>query len=387
MAQILGLDKPVKLMGLRYPCGITEYKMTRSAPTFRPEPQDVDPGTGLPIDGAPLWRPGAALPTWGPRRRTYPPPPVPRHLSAAGTREVKNLKGGSLTFQVIARLDSLEAYGISRRETRDAMAKAQGIEYVDAKSPWIHSSSSKESYKKWCLAGATWMKEHFGIKSLKALKPEHVRAFLEFHQAQGHSAWTLKLIGASFGKLLYCSMNDFGFVYPPCRTKDIRRGREATEENTKYGEIHQDLRDFVRATGLRKCEMRNLRGEFFYARPDGKGFIFYLKGKHGKWRVIEPIEASWARAAIDKMYERCLKVGLDKKVWPKVDGTWNEHAERAFYAFHKYQEIARPESRPREWQVHRLDREIMDKRALYDIAAWMGHGRYDVVLRNYWYRH
>lgn len=340
-------------------------------------------GTGLPIEGRRLGV-RSALPIWG-SAVVHTAASVPRHLSAAA-KEVKNVKNGSLTFQIISRLDSLEAYGISRRMTRDAMAKAQGIEYVDAKSPWIHSSSSKENYKKWCLAGGTWIREHYGVKDLKDLKGEHVKAFLEYHAGKGDSAWTLKLIGASFGKLLYCGMNDVGFSFPACRTKDIRRGREATEENTKYGEIHPDLRDFVRAVGLRKCEMRNLRGEFFCDRPDGKGFIFYLRGKHGKWRVVEPIEADWARVAVQRMYDRCLKVGLDKKVWPKIDRAWNEHGERAWYAYHRYQEIARPDLRPREWQVHRQDGEIMDKKALYDIAYWMGHGRYDVVLRNYWYR-
>ncbi len=296
-------------------------------------------------------------------------------------------KEGSLQYQILKRLDSLEAYGTSRREARFEAASAQGISYRDAKSPFIHSTSTKQAYKKWCLAGADWIKQEFGVKNLKDIRHEQVKGYLEMRQGKGDSAWTLKLIGAAFGKLLGTSAKTFGFTFPACKTEDIKRGRTETPGNTRYGNVHPGLKGFIRATGLRRCEMQNLRGDHFHERQDGKGFVLFLQGKHGKWRVVEPIEAAWAKSAVEKMYQRCKEAGLDKKVWPKVDRSYNEHGERAWYAYHRYLEIAKPESRPRQLQIHRRNGEVLDKVSLYQVSSWLGHGRYDVVLRNYWYRH
>ena len=66
---------------------------------------------------------------------------------------------------------------------------------------------------------------------------------------------------------------------------------------------------------------------------------------------------------------------------------WNEHSERARYAWLKYKELARVDDRDRKDPWMRRDTgEVLDKHALRIVSRNLGHDRIDVVIRDYWYR-
>lgn len=291
----------------------------------------------------------------------------------------------SIIYQVLTRLDSLEAYGWSKRATREGLADATGGEYRTTRSPFIHSRETKETYTKHCVKMAEWVRDTFGIKDLSRVTFEHVRAWLESRQRNGDTPSSLKTYGSAVAKLFGVDYNAFGFAFPPVRLDEIKRGRLVTRENTIYGENHPEFRDFVRAVGPRKHrELENLTLENFRWLPDGSGYLWW-QGKGGKWRATVPLQTDWAQRAFRWAYEKALAAGPGVRIFPRCDHSYNIHRERAYYAKSRYFELADVAARDRKDLWVRRDGEVLDKIALHEVSVSIGHERIEVVRYNYWY--
>ena len=297
-------------------------------------------------------------------------------------------KGGSIEYQVLKVLDSITAFGVSKLETRKAIAALAGpdVKYKDVRSPLIHSITTKEDYKKWALTGVDWVREHFGVRKLSQVKMEHVKAWLESRKAQGDSPWTLKLAGAAMAKVLNVGYREFGFDYPPTLLKGITRGRVETGASKAWGDTHPDVRDLGRACGLRRMEMEGLKLEHFVVQKDGSVWLHITKdlAKGGKERDVEPLKDKRSQEVVEAWHEKAKALGQGKRVVGRLSKSYNEHYQRAYYCKHKYQEMENLD-RPREFLWVRRDGTVYDKIAMLKASYYGGHGRMDVLVRHYWY--
>jgi hypothetical protein len=295
-------------------------------------------------------------------------------------------KNGSIKFEVLRRLDALEAYGVSKRSTREQIADLSGAKYKDVRFPLIHSLETKEDYRHWAVVCVEWVRDRFGVKHLKDLKHEHVKAWLESRQANGDSPSTLKLQGASLAKLFGMDYKAFGFVYPEVSFKDFARGRVETDRLRRLGESHLDILAFQRAFGLRRFALEHFSLKHFRVGSDGTVYLHLTKEitKGGRERDVYTVREKWVQDAARLMYQRAL-ARPDRPVIGRVDKNWNAHAERAWFGKYKYEAI-RNLNRPREDLWVTKTGEVYDKVALWVVTHDLGHNRPDVVLKSYWYK-
>ena len=297
---------------------------------------------------------------------------------------------GSIIYEVIQKLESLKdaGLGVSKREMRLQICKETGCSWRDAVSPYIHSISTFESYKRWALECVTWLRQERGIKHLRDLKPELVGDWLKMRMDKGDSASTVKLQAAAMAKLLGVRNSDFGVAMPTRHIADFKRSRQKAKMDEEFSrEKNKLLVDFAMATGLRKEEASRIEVRDIRVERDGRVWIDIRPGvaKGGLPRTVHPV-ASMKDAVLAVYRAQAGKAPTDK-VFGHISKKYDEHADRAVYAWRKYNELANVKARDRSDLLVRRNGEVLDKVALRLVSINMGHSRIDVILKNYWYNH
>lgn len=324
-----------------------------------------------------------------------------------------------LKQQIYDRLTSMQAFGQSKKNDM----------IYGTTDDKIYSFSTYKTYSKHCKYFANYLQEnHPEVKNLKDAR-KYVPEWLQFRADEGLSAWTVQTEAKALGKLYGIKPDDKDYFIPPQRHRvDIKRSRGTAARDSHFSEIQNlEFVNFSRATGLRRRELEELRGDSYITRPalekrlkalqqdtalsesdekikimiqdalafnDINDFLFVRNGKGGRWRV-SPIIGDHAKEVIAKIKSADKKT----KVWEHIPPGADIHGYRADYATAIYKRYARNIKdipidgtyegigQPRRSEVYccRKDRAglQLDRRAMLLCSKALGHNRISIVADNY----
>ena len=275
---------------------------------------------------------------------------------------------GSLAKQV---QDSLDAkLQIGRKKKPDKIA---GIS-----QNYIYSWETYHSYLKHCCYFAKWCKENHGCKTI-----EQCKAYAsEWMKTREHlSVYTQKMEASALVKLYGCTLEELNIHTAARQRKDITRSRNTVKRDRHFSESnHAELVAFCRATGLRRAELKALRGTALY--QDRSGYYLHItSGSKGGRERYAPIIGDK-----DLVIRLCKQAG-DRKVFEKIPSGADIHSYRRDYATAVYRQYARPleQLTAKEKYYCRGDRkgEVFDRAAMRIASNALGHGRIEVIAGHY----
>jgi hypothetical protein len=307
--------------------------------------------------------------------------------------EVIMAKRGSLKYQIIMDLDSLQRYGQSKKMAKEveyANCKESGVKWNPSKVEGIYSISTYDKYKDICIKFGEWAKKEFGVKDLESLKKNDlVLNYLLYRQKCGDSPYTLRLFGSAIAKFMRCSSNDFGFEFPARNRENIDRSRSIKFHDSELSfENNKDIILFGEYTGLRRTELSLLKPEQIEKDGNGNVYIEINKRKYGsqskggKDRIILVLPEG--KDHVWNMKVSAVESGRST-VFEKVNNRIDVHSLRRKFAQSFYNKLAlekgdslRSDYFTRDGTKRRFDRGI-----LRVVSNSLGHNRITVIVKHY----
>lgn len=240
----------------------------------------------------------------------------------------------------------------------------------------IYSWGTYRSYLKHGCYFTNWAKTAHGCKDLDSAKP-FINEYLQMRIDSGLSPYTQKLDAAALAKIYGCSALDFIKTQSRHRI-GIERSRGVKVRDKHFSEKrNQEFVDFCRATGLRRAEIKSLRGDQLVFDEDTKSYFLDVIGKGGRQRLVPILSL--------KAVERVKNAkGL---VWDKIPNGADIHSYRADYCTSIYQKHARPIKKIPKKEIYfcRVDLKGVwyDKKAMMIASAALGHNRIGVIAAHY----
>ena len=281
-------------------------------------------------------------------------------------------KNPNLKRQANQRLNDMARFGESKHQAR----QDEHTQYPEG----IFSYSTMDTYKSKVKIFINWARTNYSeIKELDDLK-ELVPEYLEEKKAAGLSACTIKTYASALAKLYGCKKADFDVEFAKRERKNVKRSR--FEPDKKLEEANPDIVDFVRGTGLRRCELSRLIGEDVYRDSEGKLVVHVRRGKGGKERTVTVLAEY-----VDRVEEIAGKVGAKEKIFKKLHRGLQLHHYRGDFAATLYKKVARSEIPEADTYKMRKDRKgtILDKKAMLTVSRALGHNRINVIAQSYLY--
>lgn len=283
-------------------------------------------------------------------------------------------KTHGLTYQVRQAMHDMLRIGQSRHKDKQEQENDRKLS-----DSGIYSYGSLHKYTDACVQFTRWVKaEHEEVRSIQDCRP-FVNDYLQHRIDKGESAWTIKADASALGKLYQCPTTDF--IDTPARHRvDIKRSRTKTKQDKHFSLTRNaDIIEFGKSTGLRRNELRTVRGCYLTAHDDGS-YTLQIKGKGGRIRDL-PV-----RGNIELVVRLCTEAG-ENRVFAKVPKNMDQHSNRRYYAQQLYKDYARPiEQVPyRERYYCRSDMKgvIYDRKAMERVSKALGHSRITVIAENY----
>lgn len=329
----------------------------------------------------------------------------------------------TLHQQAYDRLKSMQAFGESKKEAIvNGTAKDKIFAYNTFNTYWKHTKYFVKYLNE----------KHPEVKTLKKAR-RYVNEWLQYRtdyvDTNGNhlSAWTIQTEAKALSKLFGIDPTDVDYFEPPKRRRsDIKRSRVDTERDRHFSKTNNDeLIKFCQGTGLRRDELKNLRGKDLFSRETIESYIdkykkkacltsreekafeimkdtlffdsnyfIHIKGKGGRERlapIIGPNE--------EQIVERIKKTADEKKVWQYVNSNADIHSYRSDYATAIYKTHARkiediPYDRINKGSNMRYQSDVyvcrcdergkkLDRRAMLISSKALGHNRVSVVAENY----
>lgn len=322
--------------------------------------------------------------------------------------------------QAYDRFQSMMAFCQSKRAAMDTGTGQEKIfSFNTYKTYWKHT--------KYFIA---YIKEkHPECTTLKSAR-KYVGEWLWVRTDQGLSAWTVQIEAKALGKLYGIAPDDKDYFTPPKRNReDIKRSRGDKVRDRHFSKLNNDeLIKFCRGTGLRRSELKELRGKDLETRvqieaeisrieaiPESQRtpgdtsrlgmlqdtrmfqeeyFTHVRSGKGGRERY-SPIVGKNA----EQIIKRIKDTPLEEKVWQHIHQCADIHGYRAEYATAIYKAYARaikeiPYDRVNKGTGKRYQSQVytcrkdeagkkLDKAAMLVCSKALGHNRIEVVANNY----
>lgn len=303
------------------------------------------------------------------------------HKSKLTLRQQANLKMN----EIFVAGQSKHAAKTAARDEYDALVSSgkdvsfTKKEYVEqALREKIFSYKTYEAYKKHQNYFLDWCKEKYRSKTLSACR-SHVDEWLMEREQQGLSAYTLKLESAALAKLYSEPTTNF-YKTKERKRSEIKRSRGTAARDYGFSlSNNKEIIDFERATGLRRSELTNLKGNQLVIQDDQP--FLKIKGKGGRVR-LSPVIGDHK----DEVVAKCLAAG-DNKVWQRVPSHMDVHSYRSEYATAIYfaKERSLDELPPSEKYYCKGDMQgkVFDRKALKAASEALGHSRINVVAEHY----
>ncbi len=255
---------------------------------------------------------------------------------------------GSLFHQYAARVDATTALGQKKRD-----AAPDAIRSIETRKTYLNAGH------RFCA----WAKAQ-GCKALGDVDLQTVQTYLAARQAQGLSAYTLHTERAALVKVLGYSSADIPL--PARATAKITRSRGP---EPTIAPQHQDLVEFLQASGLRRNEARCLeRRDIDIA----AGTIQVRRGKGGRSRTVTLLDT----AVLDALKVDALRPTQKVLVVPHE---LDIHRQRRVFAQTLFRQLAGG-----AWGDPAIDKPTAT-RAAGAVAVALGHSahRIHTVKRHY----
>lgn len=272
------------------------------------------------------------------------------------------------------------------RQLRFGQSKYKARREEGTKYPkGIFSHQTFETYMQQCHQFVNWLKENEEIPKVRKILEarKYVGIYLEELKDKAYSPYTVHTAAAALAKMYECRMEDFGVDLDKRERKVIKRSRQ--EPDPEYERKHQDIVDFYRGCGLRRCEMLRLKGEDVYRNEKGEVIVHVRKGKGGKERFVTA-RTQYA----DHILKMAGAVMPKEKVFLTLPGKLQNHRYRGDFAKGLYYELARPLDKiPKdELYIMRKERagEKYDRVAMLEVSRQLGHNRIGVIAESYLYK-
>lgn len=243
----------------------------------------------------------------------------------------------------------------------------------------IYSWQTYKTYTHDAIAFALWCRKEFKVKKIIDCR-QYVDNYLEMIENKGLSAFTIKTYASAIGKLYNEPTTNFRAT-PTRHRDDIKRSRNGIPDGFSV-ENNKLLLDICEATGLRRNELKHIRGtDLIY--KDNKPYLCITKGSKGGKPRYSPIICN------HKLVEGFFKDLGDKKLIDvlKIPKRTPVHDYRAKYAGILYRSEARTIIPKKDRYICRKDKKgrILDRNALITVAKALGHNRITIYPSFYDY--
>jgi hypothetical protein len=286
----------------------------------------------------------------------------------------------SIIKQTIDRFDGLMAINESRGKAKEAAKEAGEYQWAFTTGR-IHSFKTRSVYQEHTLRLVTWARATYQIKDLAHLDAradELATTWLQQRVASGKSPYTLQLERAAL-RMFFSDRALASTVTIPLRTREtITRSR-----GPKVGDMHiqlanwQPLITFLRATGLRRQEARDLHCRDIHQHQDSSMTVHVASGKGGKIRDV-PVLPGREQDVLATTVGRAP----EEKVFVRIPTRIDVHSYRREYAQALYLHYAPPGSQLPP-ATGRLRPQDYDRAAAERVSWALGHKRIDVIARHY----
>lgn len=273
--------------------------------------------------------------------------------------------------------------------------EANNLPWNPAKSPFIHSTQTAESYRQTVGEFCTWLKtekpEVWKTKDLSNIDKKIAYEYLQDREKQGCSAWTVSKDMSAINKVLDLGLNKKEGNLQERSLKDISRSREFCKHDDKYNPAnYKDQIEFAKAFGVRR---ESIQGGQFQVRENslfksnGKVYCSLIE-KGGRYREA-PCLAKY-QSSIESKYniqerepftkEQFIESYYENKgnyLFNTYTNKIDNHAFRAEYATNLYRELAEQ----KETVIN--DYRGYDSVVLKEVSEALGHSRINVVVDHY----
>ena len=287
----------------------------------------------------------------------------------------------SLIREVLDRLDERMALNESRGQAKEA-ARSDGRSTWAFSTGKIHSYKTRSVYQEHILKFANWARDTYNLKHLALIDEradQLATEYLQLQLDQGKSPYTLQTIRSAL-RLFFADRQLANRIQIPRRSRAmITRSRGSKKHDRHFQPANwQPLINFLRATGLRRDELKMLRvGNIIdHDLVTGGPAVFVANGKGGKSRMIPALPGQEETVL-------SVKVGraADDLVFPRIPKHLDIHSYRREYAQALY--LYHVSDRALPSLTGRLRAADYDRDAAQRVTEALGHNRVDVVLRHY----
>lgn len=303
-------------------------------------------------------------------------------------------KKETLLKQIQNDLDKKLAIGQSKRndkmkylrdESGELVRNSDGQKIIiqeDLTRGKIYSWSTYKTYLKHSNYFAQWCRDTYNCKTLSQCE-KYVNEYLQKLIDENKSAYTIKTTSAALAKLYNCSTTDF-IETPKRHRENIKRSRETTVRDKHFSvKNNAELINFCQCTGLRRAELKQLRGSDLIEK-DGKFYVNVTRAtKGGRDRLTEIFGT---KEQIESVVNRMRAAG-DNKVWAKVSSNADIHGYRSEYCTRVYNAYARDLKTLDRKEIYYCKSDLAgtwyDKKAMLIASQNLGHNRINVIASNY----
>lgn len=275
-----------------------------------------------------------------------------------------------------SRYDDKMADRAKRKEKKKTGSQAKLTYGESVTMHKIYTWGTFKDYLKHACYFVKWCKEHYGCRTLDECR-QYADEWLTTRLVL--SPHTQKLEACALAKVYDCTSEDF--IKTAVRHRSgFKRSRKAAKRDKNFSVTkNKEFIEFCKATGLRKREMKCLRGTQLMMK-NGLYYIAVTRGaKGGRYREALII------SNVDAVVKRMEEAG-NGKVWSYVPDM-DVHSFRSDYCTEFYNMLARPiEKIPKNERYHcRCDLKgvCYDKRAMLITSQSLGHNRINVIAENY----
>jgi hypothetical protein len=157
----------------------------------------------------------------------------------------------------------------------------------------------------------------------------------------------------------------------------IIRSRRVVEHDRHFQPANwQPLLNFLRATGLRRQEVRDLKVRDLTQDADGRAYVHVQSGKGGRMREV-PVLPGHEEAVLQQGIGKDLSASVFERIPKHLD----VHSYRREYAQALYLLLAPGRNLPPA--SGRLCPQDYDRAAAKQVTQALGHNRLDVLLTHY----
>lgn len=271
------------------------------------------------------------------------------------------------------------AIGENRHAAKKIIREGKGKAWTVSDGK-IHSYKTRSTYQERTIRFVTWARETHHVTSLEQLDPranELTTQYLQHHLDEGKSSYTLHAERAAL-RMFFDDRTLASTLTLPIRARSaITRSRNPVGHDRHFQPANwQPLMNFLRATGLRRQELRDLKCSDISRGHDRQVSVHVESGKGGRQREVPVLPGHEAEVW-------AMKEGRadEEKVFPRIPKHLDVHSVRREFAQALYLHHAPGRALPPA--EGRLRPKDYDRNAAERVTWALGHNRIDVVLRHY----